>query len=822
MPYGQFFMLSRGHPCLRRRGLSLSAVWDNVAATTGVEEPLLFLYPRWVGQARRGAVRSVNTASAAGYSCSCPRFSRLLPALPSTRWFSSSSAVEAEGTQDGGGYSEEGDHEKGGMKDNGAQAAGGGPRGKKTMEKKRPFNVFADIETTKMTTAPAIASRNERPKISTSTKTHSRPLMVNRERSSAMAKRLNSRDVRKLCSRFFMNKMLKGKRPGMRPLKWDHIKELLERNQQETRVWTRRAIKHRTLLVPEETVALLAGITDMAMKENIWFVPVHNGCRIHVLHPSESEGHFRKVVVSGSTRVVELVSERIMHVQSLQESGDPLVDVRKPPVPVYPSIEALKQKRLPIPRVRGVWDFYERYKRPLPIEEVLDRPDPVTVREFLELIEDLIESRMSGPYRRQKTHRQMPHVQQVAKVLVGLFCREENFKLISTAALNQAVSFLCKHELLRPCRTVFIRCEHVVTVETFNILLRKCAERQDIRTFRNLVVAMSRMNIRPDSYTWVALLDCLASSTARSELFFYMIRRHHISQIGPMRTALQTTIQDTFLEHLRSGQDVDSFLELLQETQGANWFSSSMLNKMFNATVTLKDYPAMNRLLDICDEQGINIDSTTLRRILPSFRANIFWALIYVYRYINRPGFQLDRETWEKLFLIAFKGRNYNLCRVFWRYACMSGTTTYKMKMTVLSSLTTNIAKKKTASEFDNVWRSNAGKIIVGVDLRNMHHPAGDLYAFTPYEFHENPVVSLMTGYQDGEERSQQLQLAHALVRRDIEVGRLYRPVVPLGVMLDAAALVDLEWKGVPRPPQWMMDHSIQVRVEWRGYLKSP
>lgn len=694
-------------------------------------------------------------------------------------------------------------------------------KGKGGKGNEQPLNVFADIETE----ADPLPSRDEMGKALTAPiKTHMRPLAASRDRASTMIKRLTSLDRRKLFRRNSLQRYRKKKQPQQRAVKWRQIRQLLDIAQNERRVWSRRGLRYKTLLVPEETVAMLAGITDMAMKENVWYVYVRNGCRVHVLHPRESEGHYRKVVVSGSARAVELVSDRIVHVQTLQETGDPLIDIRKAPVPVYPSIEALRQKGLPVPRVRGVWDFYKGHRGGLPIEEILDRPSPETVRELVEFVEDLIGSRMSGPYSRpdRKVRRQIPHVQRVAHILARLFTKSENRKYLSTAALNQAVSFLCKHEFLKPLRAVLIRCEHFATVETFNILLRKCAERQDMRTFRSLVNSMTGMQIRPDPYTWVAFLECLVSSEERAELFKYMVRKGHLSQTGPMRTALQSTVQDTFLVHLQAGRTVDSFFDLIiQEPVEYNWLSTSLLNKLINTTVTLKAYPAMYRLLQICDEQSLALDSSTLRRILPSFRANIHWALVYLYHYISRPGFKLDSETWEKLFLIAFKGRHYNLCRVFWRYACMSGMSTYKMKQCVLSTLPTNTLKKVRNSEYDNIWRANAGKIIVGIDLNDndRRHPATELYALIPDGYTDNPVRSLMRGFTEGEERMRQLKLARALVRRDIEVGRRYRPVVPLGMMLDAAALVDLEWKGVARAPEWLVDHAVRVPVEWKGYF---
>lgn len=682
----------------------------------------------------------------------------------------------------------------------------------------RSFNVFADIESDR---SPLLQWEEKGKKVLATGKTHARPLVAARERR----KRLTNRDQRKLLYRSYLKEI--GEETG-KTQKWglmDSTQKMLERIQEKTPALTLKGPKNKVMLIPEETVALLSGINDMAMKENIWYVPVHNGCRVHILSPSQSVGRYRKAIISGSPRVVDLVSDRIVRAHRLQETGDPLVDIRKPVVPVFPSIEAMRQKNAQVPLIRGVWDFYEGKNSPMPIEAVLDSERPTTVREFLEHIEDLLTSKTSGPYRRQEnqTRRQTPHNLRILRTISQLFLNDGNQRILSTAALNSTLSFFCQHEYMKACREVLLRCEHLATVDTFNILLRACARRQDFRIFRHLLISMARLQIRPDANTWVALLECHVSPNAKAGLFMYMMRKGHLSQIGPMRTALQTAIQDTLVLHLEGGHSVDSYIKLFQNTHGTNWFSPSLINKMFNATVELKNFPALNRLLEICDEHGINIDSSTMLRILPICRANIYAALLYIFRYVTRQGFRMDREAqiWERLFLIAYKGRCYNICRVIWRYACMNGAVTNKMKMSVLSSMTTNISKKK-VNVLDILWSSNAGKISVGVDLHLNEYPSADeIMKLTPAKFHSNPVQSLMTGFQGGKERERQLMLATALVRRDIELGRRYRPTQPLSTMLDAAALFDLEWKGVPRPPEWMVQHAIQVPVEWKGYLKS-
>ncbi|EAW09567.1 uncharacterized protein ACLA_037770 [Aspergillus clavatus NRRL 1] len=834
-------MFSRGHPCLRRRGLS-AAVLDTVAA--GPEEPLLFLYPRWFTSVLRQqrSVASVSFSTARKNPSksarlplrgSCPRSRR--------RWSFGSSARRWVSTETG------------------SAARAGESLERKNVDRARGVERFAQMDgkagaearrtdTAVEETAPA-ADHEESPQPSNLADNGSShtpgmdrrfvnvnifpdvqgtaPTMQANSNGSAQGnalgvmESLSVRDRKKLRYRLYLSRMGKDQGTQDKWGRWTKVGDLLEKMQQDTPVWVKKGAVQKELLIPEETVALMAGITDMAMKENVWYVPVRNGCRVHVLHPHESDGQYRKVILSGSKRSVELLGDRIMRARHLQENGDPLVDIRKPPVPVYPSIEAMRRKSLPVPLVRGVWDFYQAFKQPAPLESLLASSGKLsTIREFAEHIEELTRSRSHSRFGRGQS--EVAHRERVATALVALF-RDDTYRdLFSTAALNRALSYLFDHDVLDDARAIFVRAEHVATVDTFNILLKSAAKRQDIQVFRGFLHSMSRLQIRPNAYTWLAFLDCLVSSKAKASLVKFMLQKGYLSDTSAMRTALQLTIQDSFLVHLQSGQSVDAFFNMIIDTYGANWFPPSLINQMFSVAVRLKDYSSLDRLFEICQKQGFALDSATVNQILPLFRSDIQSALLYMFRCLDRPETQLDRYTWERLFLIAFKGRNYNICRVLWRYACTRRMVTYKMKQSVLTSLVRNVPRNK-GDQIDDVWQTTAGNIIVGLDLDQASYPLSEaILDNLPDEYLDSPVAFLASGYKPaGEDREKQLRVASALVQRDIEIGPRYQPSEPFAIMLEAAAVMDRGWKGIPRPWPWLMQNAIQVPVRKADFLST-
>ncbi|KAE8324595.1 hypothetical protein BDV39DRAFT_194966 [Aspergillus sergii] len=761
------------------------------------------------------------------------------------RWASSNSAAKSDMTEEAG--SSQQNVEPGATLESGRDGEKGGevkhdgvnppknttspkpllpdsPERSKLLEerRKRLFNIFADIDSKPSRPSPPPPPKSNAPR-GRDLKTHARPLAAppkiqSHERARATMKSLSVRDRRKLRCRLFFTKRMNPEAKWRWTL-WTKLEELFERMEQNTTVWKKRGIKNKEMLLPEETVALLAGATDMAMKENIWYVPMHNGCKVHVLHPRESEGQYRKVVLSGSERVVELVGDRIAHAKSLQEMGDPLVDIRKPPIPVFPSLETMARKNIPIPIIRGVWDFYKSAKDPANLETLLPLSQNLSsVREFAEHVDEVARSLPS-----YKAAPEYSHQKQVAKSLLSLFQNERYHGYLSTAALNTALSFLLDHEFVRYARMIFLRAEHVVTVDSFNILLKFAAQKQDMRLFRQFLLTMPRLNIRPNPYTWLTFLDCLISPKAKANLVSRMMQKGYLNESSAMRTALQVTIQNTFRAHLESGKSVDSFFNMLIETQGTNWFPPSLINQMLNVAARRKDFSAMERLLQICKQQGFAVKGSTVNQIVLLFRKDIFSLLRFLFRFIDRPERVLTKDSWEKLFLMAFKGRHYNICRVLWRYACMYRGVTYNMRQSVLTSLLRNTSFRKTGGQYNQLWLTSAGKVIVGIDLHLPNYPLNESLAdLVPSEFSRNPVASLATGFKPtGGEREKQQLLASKLTLRDTEVGPMYRPSRSLNIMLEAAAVLDQEWKTVPRPTQWLMQNAIKVSVKRKSdYLQ--
>lgn len=824
-------MISRGCTCLRR---PLSAALDTIAA--GPDEPLLFLYPRWAASAvrRRRPFSSLTRASVASKhrkNASLPHHADVRPGASTcaptcrhaSRWISNDT-ISTQLDSDSyvklpGGHADELSKDNKGEKDT-----------ENVLDSQTASQSVATLEdrTASSTKLSGVCARaTKKPKDPASEESDLWPLTPgsrNRVPRGLWERNLSPRNRKQVrYGEFTLERQKSEGKLTTNPKSWMDLRDLLLKVQRQSKTTTRRGTKYKELFIPEETIALLSGATTpgKAMEENIWHLPVRHGCLVHVLPPEKGNGLCRKVVLVGSEGTLELVEDSIKRQQDLQASGDPLVEVQKAPVPIVASIQKLRQLNRPVPLVRGIWTTPSDDQEPVYMSILLGGGlSFASVKEFADHVEDVVNSQPRNPFKaaRDDERSDIPYAGRVATYLSRLFSRDSNRKFFSTAALNSALRYLYKYERLSVARTVFSEAEHLATVDSYNILLQSAALRQDRRMFEFFLEAMAQRRIRPNAGTWLALLQGMLTQKTKAMIIKDMAKKGYMKDINAIRSALQSTISDSFFVHLESGRDVHSFFDLMIKTHGADWFTASLLSQMFNVTSRLKNRVAMQELLDICIDYHLDMNIACLMQVLDMVEDDIFTALEYTFKIMKRLSFRLDGSALEKLFFIAYKGCHYNICRVLWHYACMEDAGTHHMRAVVLDSLVRNVSLRTSSDDVRKIWHLCAGKVIIRRNSRAKFRISQEHLDQLPPEFHHNPFLYLVSGYKAGPERALQLQLAKAYMHRDILTEAFPKYSLPL--MLEAAATMDQEWAGKPWPLAWMLQNSIGIPTT-RQFVKS-
>jgi hypothetical protein len=537
----------------------------------------------------------------------------------------------------------------------------------------------------------------------------------------------------------------------------------------------------KEIFVREETVAHLCGMP--MSDENIWDVSARNGCRIRVLDLSESEGMYRRVVISGSTRALELVEKRIRQIEHSQEGEKQkhnpknLLGIDRPPMPIIPSMLALHEKGVPVPFIRCVWDDVDSVGLESPKE--LDpawKVPAYSVPGFTWYVDQLI--------RRQSSENTID----VERSLVTLFKRPELKPYFSTGALNLALEYLCSHEHLSSARLIFNQSLTVATTESYNIFLRSTARRQDLNFLKTLLERMQTLGVRPNGQTWIAFLQCLISPSPRHQVMMRMRELGLLKDRRVLYDVMEYNIDIMLTAHFRDGGDVSSFLESLQKNYGDTAVSIKLLNLILMELAPVGESSRLMEVFDAFKRYQFTPSNSTIDLAFLFFRS-FYMAMPALSEVLHTYEFFLSASNYEKMFILALRSKSYNACRVLWAYACMRDKTTPLMRHIVRLSLKNHAVDQPLNTKKLN---SYLGALVVGLRYRekDINH-SEHMQAIVPPPHAETPVVYATTHMEASS--VDRLRLIKRLVLDDNIYGKTREPVEGLFLMLDAAIRLDRE-----------------------------
>ncbi|EED23898.1 conserved hypothetical protein [Talaromyces stipitatus ATCC 10500] len=560
---------------------------------------------------------------------------------------------------------------------------------------------------------------------------------------------------------------LKPKNKHKRRPHWTELMARLERMHHETIVEPIKGTR-KEILLREETVAFFSGTTRSM--ENIWYVRIRNGCKVHVLDSIESEGIYRKVVLTGTKRVIELVEKQLQQFdEQIRQSDVP---------PVVPSMLALRQQGLTPPLVRRWWFSPSDHDNRMIVSKPVSGTVVTSVRAFNSLVEQWVyyEPPVKGRW----------HTSLVKDELVALFTRPENKLYFSSNALHLALNFLTEHEFLNSVRKVFYHAKTVATANTFNVFLQASAKRQDPWFYRYVLTEMEKSGVQPNGHTWMTLLKSLVSPGPRKELMKRMKEFGLLEDTRVLHDMIEHDISSLVSDSLEEGNDIQTFLESLERDYGSDIITTNLLNQILNAVYLRRDLKLTADILKSFERFGIAPNARTFTAALSIF-FRIGPAVGIMTPYLREHEYLLHHRHYDMLFLDAIASNAINACRVIWRYASMRGETSSTMRYIVLSSL----LGKRSARHVTNPEHINhhIGSLVIGLNYPQTQ-PTTRAASLVPPQFQTNPLIYLLHN-RDNMPASEKINLVKALMEDDVEGGPQHIPLEPFTVMLDAAVRLD-------------------------------
>ncbi|KAH0542333.1 hypothetical protein FGG08_003270 [Glutinoglossum americanum] len=430
---------------------------------------------------------------------------------------------------------------------------------------------------------------------------------------------------------------------------------------------------------------------------------------------------------------------------------------------------------------------------------------------FLECVKRLSESPVTHRQNRFLTSRDKLDLGSVAETIHRLFSNLQSRPAITTQSLNEAMKFLGTHNLVPHLRRLFVNSElHHLNMDTstFNVMLRRAAEAGDLYSFTFLLRLMVKRNLRPDSRTWCTFLSAMDQKEVKGLILKKMEESNLLTDPVVVRDVCRQIISDLAAELLDAHKDIRDLLEYMDGRFTAAWYSASAINRVLDELGKRGMMQEAWDLLEAVDARGFTFNSISVNTILTyCLRYRKADLAVQLFRAAgDRWNISPDGVTYELLFKTSWTSRLYNMARVVWRYACMDGAVSSRMRRLVDRSMRCPVTSPCTIG---GRWRATAGRVIAGVN--NSRAPGASSSSSTS-------TGTLSVQSVEDQERVSVLELTGTeMLERDLAAFGLWSPVRPLSVMLSDAYAIDKDWSTDKRAKDysvvWKLENAIDVPV---------
>lgn len=440
------------------------------------------------------------------------------------------------------------------------------------------------------------------------------------------------------------------------------------------------------------------------------------------------------------------------------------------------------------------------------------------------------------------------HVQVVTDKLVSLFSNAAIAGMATSFTVDRAIAYFAKHSDLAAFRQLYKALEdggYVFTASNWNRCLSMAAKAGDVHNYRYTLKVMLRHGVKPDPVTWTTFHDLMcrrfprhSSSVAETMSKKGLLHNHRAAGL-----IAENAVSNDLKAHLASNNTLGSFLRQYDSrftsTYGLKdfkWFNVDVVNRMCAVLLSLgKSHGAFDVLEEFRRRNGeaAALDTVTLNTFLTSSLRDMNPAsavAVLQHFHTGKPGSLVPNNvTYAILFSIAWRRKYFNMLRVIWRYACVSGhpgnSSRYRIKSNLITSLSESLMAGPNLSR-ERVWHVFAAKFAVGIAGGSRRYredllPEGT--RLNPFEFRMLRSVSLGRLKIDDPEYRRQRRMFSKVFTDDLAEAGLSRPVLPLADLLKSAWERDRAWKerGLGLPKTYsenmfreMLEDGIEVPME--------
>jgi pentatricopeptide repeat protein len=481
--------------------------------------------------------------------------------------------------------------------------------------------------------------------------------------------------------------------------------------------WLERALK---VVVPEASMADLVHAID----GHIWDIGQNYDCAV-VPADGEEGKQLRVFIVSGSLISLGKFTASIIRIapniqifsagrQTENANGfsaqDPN-DLGRAIRPHYKPTEDLKAEE------------YERLSA-----EHIPKPEIWTPETFLEYVRAVVNPSISSHVK--SVNREDKHGVDLrclyVDILSKLFADPECKTSITKTACHEAMRYFLKVNMIADLRILFARMGTLkieIDTETFNIMLRGTAKRHNLATFRFILHLMLKRGFVPNSRTWLIFMEAHSNLEIRIHIINAMREKGLLGKKSVVKSLALGMMQYEIEQSLTNNQSQESFIAHMDARYTPYWVSVWSGGRMLHALGSRGLISRCWGFLHFMEARFVQPNTECINTILFHCKEqrNLTGAIEVLRSLPPTAKYTPNEETFSRLFYMAWQSQNYNVIRVVWRYACLYGASSFKIRDRVFGSM-------KSAGLWNNPtsgrsrFRQIVGPVTFGQSYQG-HHP---------------------------------------------------------------------------------------------------
>lgn len=421
-------------------------------------------------------------------------------------------------------------------------------------------------------------------------------------------------------------------------------------------------------------------------------------CHVHIeRYYGDEKARFKSLTLAGMPAAIRAAKQRLNDSIKVEPAAARNADgtVRQPHV---------KSTHTARDKLRTVYAASAVKPVPRRVSDI-EEPESWTIVSLANYVEDLVNSTPDRSRRRNfypptnSSPNQPGHVDPVTIALLALFTKPITHPYLSNYATATALNYLAHHRRIPAIRRIIESLDTstasnstpypLLTTRVFNTCIRAARDASDLHNYTFLLELMLSRQCLPDWETWCSLLSLVYQRSPRDAKNVVLKSMRGKGLLANPQAKIEVAavcVRADFADWVDRGGSTNAFIQHYDRLMdGQNWLDPKVANRMLAVRCERGQFSDALSILNTLRARGRVPTEVSLNTLVENAAAqNNMTAVLDVMKDVigndMRRKIKIQERVYTHLFRMAKRRQDYNLLRVVWRYACLTGNVSYEMQ----------------------------------------------------------------------------------------------------------------------------------------------